>query len=47
MLEEVLKTRALFSFIGAKSKVANRLINPEFRWPVNGRARPRIQVFDA
>lgn len=46
-LEKVLKTTAVFPCIGSKSKVANRLIKPEIRWPVSDRARLRIQVFDA
>ena len=46
-LEKVLKTTAVFPRMGSKSNVANRLIKPEFRWPVSDRARLRIQAFDA
>lgn len=36
-LEKVLKTSAVFPCVGSKTKDANRLLKPEFRWPVSDR----------
>ena len=36
-LEKVLKTTAVFPCIGSKTEDANRLLKPEFRWPVSDR----------